>query len=124
FDAINKKLKVLLANPALGKSNIRSQLIEAVTELVGDRIVSPTQAVGQLSQFPDKPFDQKTWLANMYQQNQTAEMAVLMHHGDYVHPEGQPRPTPNPDNHMQDMAEMMADHYPPQQQQQQRQQNA
>ncbi len=110
FDAINKQLKVLLANPNLGKTNIRSSVIDSVTNLVGQRIISPTQAVQQMTSFPDKPFDQKMWLGKMLQQNMMAEMAVLVHHGDHV-PDGQPQEA-NPDNHMQDMASMMADHYP------------
>ena len=114
FDAINKQLRGLLKNPDLGKADIRKSVIDAVTKLVSDRILSPTQAVQQMTSFPDKPFDQKQYLGNMFVQNQQAEMAVLMHHGDYVAPEG-PRPTPNPDNHMQDMAEMMQAHYPGQQ---------
>jgi hypothetical protein len=90
FAAVNKELEGLLKNPDLGKSNIQPQIIDAVTRLVGDRFLTATEGVSQLSAVPEKPFDQRTYLARMYQQNLMAEINVLEHHrqsfvgtGDY-----------------------------------------
>jgi hypothetical protein len=90
FAAVNGVLEGLLKNPDLGKANIQPQIIDAVTKLVGDRFMNATEAVQQLSAVPEKPFDQRTYLARLYQQNLMAEINVLEHHrqsfvgtGDY-----------------------------------------
>jgi hypothetical protein len=90
FAAVNKELEALLKNPDLGKANLQPLIIDAVTRLVGDRFMNATQGVEQLSAVPAKPFDQKVFLAKMYQQNLMAEITVLEHHrrsfvgtGDY-----------------------------------------
>jgi len=113
FSMIDKQLKALLNNPNLGKVDIRKSVIDSVTTLVGDRILSPTQAVQQMTSFPDKPFEQKQWLTNLATQNAAAEVAVLGHHGKaFAGQPDQPIPQNVEDSHMDTMAGMMADHYP------------
>jgi len=110
FAAIGKQLEVALKDPDLGKSDIRSKIIDGMTTLVADRIIPPGQAVTQLATFPDRPFDQKKWLIEHYQQTQQARNAVLSHHA-IGNAGGAPEPTPSADNHMQDVAGMMQSHY-------------
>lgn len=113
FAMIDRQLQTLLNNPDLGKTDIRKAVIDAVTKLVGDRIISPTQAVQQMSSFPDKPFEQRQWLINMSAHNAAAEVMVLAHHGHaFAGQPAQPVPQNLEDNHMDTMAGMMADHYP------------
>jgi hypothetical protein len=90
FAATNRVLEGLLKNPDLGRTSIQPAIIDGVTKLVGDRFMNATEAVQQLSAVPEKPFDQRTYLARLYQQNLMAEINVLEHHrqsfvgtGDY-----------------------------------------
>lgn len=117
FQAIGKELEGLLLNPEIGKADIRSTIIDAVTRLVADRIVSPAQAVQQLSQVPDKPFQQKQAIEQMYQQVVTAESSVLDHHGMTNAPASEDfgqenaRFSSDPDQHGQLLSEMVGSHY-------------
>jgi hypothetical protein len=113
FYMIGKELRGLLADPNVGKSDMRSALIDSVTKLVGDRIVPPTAAVQQMASFPDRPFEQKTWLQNMLQHVQMANVAVLSHHGQaFAGQPPQPVPDKSADNHIDTMSGMMQSHYP------------
>lgn len=110
FAAIGKQLEVALKDPDLGKSDMRSKLIDGMTTLVADRIIPPGQAVTQLATFPDRPFEQKTWLIQHYKQTQQARDAVLSHHA-MANAGGGPESTPSGDTHMQDLQGMMSAHY-------------
>lgn len=117
FQEIGKELEGLLLNPEIGKVDIRSAIIDAVTRLVSERIISPAQAVAQLGQVPDKPFDQKAAIEAMYKQTMQAESAVLDHHGMSNAPLSEDFDTENslyqsdPDQHQQTMSDMMQAHY-------------
>ncbi len=113
FDAIRGELSILLANPALGKSDLKSQIIDGTTKLVAERMMAPADAVIQLSKTPTDPLQQRKFLQQLMQQTMQAEAAVVDHHrntnlgsGDWA-TESQ-RHNTNPDNHMQDMAALMA----------------
>lgn len=110
FAAIGKQLEIALKDPDLGKSDVKSAVIDGMTRLVADRIIPPGQAVSQLATFPDRPYEQKQWLIQHYQQTQQARDAVLSHHA-LANAGGPPAPTPSADTHMQDMQGMMAAHY-------------
>lgn len=103
FDAIKAELTALLNNPALGKSDIKSQIIDGVTRLVSERIISPANAVIQLSQVPEDPIQQRKALTQQMVQTVQAERAVLAHHATAFAGRG-PMPTPSADNHMDSMA--------------------
>lgn len=109
FDAIKNELKTLLSNPALGKSDIKSAVIDGASKLVADRIISPANAVIQLSQVPTDPIQQRKALQQQMAQTVQAEQNIVEHHrntnlgsGDWA-TEAQQHNT-NPDNHLQDMA--------------------
>lgn len=110
FAAIGKQLEIALKDPDLGKSSIKDKLIDGATTLVADRIIPPGQAVTMLATFPERPYDQKVWIIQHYQQIQQAENAVLAHHAAAFAGQG-PQPTPNQDSHLQDMAGLMSGHY-------------
>lgn len=111
FSAIQKQLELALKDPDLGKSSVKDKVIDGMTTLVADRIIPPGQAVSQLATFPERPFDQRTWLIQHYQQTQQASNAILAHHAMAFAGQGS-QPTPSADNHMQDLQGMMASHYP------------
>ena len=111
FHAIGKQLEMALKDPDLGKASVKSKVIDGMTNLVAQRILSPGEAVKQLSTFPERPFEQKAWLANHMMQAQQAEMAVLTHHAMAFGGQGEADSASNPDSHMDDINGMMQSHY-------------
>jgi hypothetical protein len=103
FDAIKGELSVLLENPSLGKSDMKSAVIDGVTKLVSERIISPAQAVIQLSQVPTDPIQQRKWLQAQMIQTVQAERAIIAHHAMGFAGHG-PELTPSADSHMDTMA--------------------
>jgi hypothetical protein len=80
FSAIAGELKTLRDNPALGKSNIKSEIIGSVSSLVAERVLTPASAVVELSNVPEDPFKQRAWIMMMLQQTIKAQNGVLDHH--------------------------------------------
>lgn len=105
FDGIKEELEVLLKNPALGKTSIKSQIIDAVGNLVGKRLMSPAIAVMQLSKVPDQPLEQRKMLQQQMMQTVQAERGIIAHHAMGYAGQG-PEPTPSSDNHMDVMGEL------------------
>ena len=112
FDAIQTELAILLKDPAIGKSNLRSKIIDGVTKLVSDRIMTPGSAVAQLASVPDEPFQQRKWLEMHLLQSMVAKMKILSDHGKAFGgtPESQIDKTSSPDDHLADMQGVMG-HY-------------
>src|SRR5262249_4695331 len=81
FDAVKRELGVLLGNPAIGKSDAKSQIIDGVMNLVSERFMSPEEAVITLSKVPENPLQQRKWLQTTLAQTQQSENAVLDHFG-------------------------------------------
>jgi hypothetical protein len=108
YDAIKGELKTLLSNPSLGKSDIKSQVIDGVSKLVAERMMTPDNAVMELSKVPEDPLQQRKWVQQQMMQATQAEQSVVEQHrntnvgsGDWA-TEAQQHNT-NPDNHMQDI---------------------
>ena len=80
FNAIETELTDLLNDPSVGRSDLKSKIIDGTTKLVANRILTPAQAVTQLGDVPERPFDQKTWLEQHLQQVSQAATLVLAHH--------------------------------------------
>jgi hypothetical protein len=80
FDAISHELLPILQNKNLGKSSVKSQIIDAATKLVGRRIMTPAQAVEQLGSVPNDPQLQRKWVENHYSQAVRGQDAILDHH--------------------------------------------
>jgi|SRR5665213_960069 len=102
IDAIKGVLAPLLQDPALGKSNMKMPIIDAVTKLVSERIISAGTAVDQLSKVPADPLLQRKVLQTMMQQAFQAERVILAHHAMGFAGQG-PEPTPSADSHMDHM---------------------
>ena len=114
FDAIKGELTTLLNNPALGKSDVKSAVIDGVTKLVSERMLSPAQAVIQLSQVPTDPIAQRKWIQTQMAQTIQAANSVLNHHAagtpgtlDFAQ-ESANSPIPSQDDHMNHMAALHA----------------
>lgn len=109
FDAIKGELKTLLGNSSLGKSDVKSQIIDGVARLVSQRIMKPEQAVIELSQVPKEPLQQRKWLQQQMTQAVQAERGILAHHAAGFAGQG-PMPTPNADDHMDHMGSLTANY--------------
>ena len=110
FSAIMGELNTLIKDPDLGKADMKSAIIDGTTKLVSERMISPAQAVQMLATVPERPFDQKTWIMGHMQQAMQGENAVLVHHAAAF--AGAPaQPTPDADDHMDDLSSMMQTHY-------------
>jgi hypothetical protein len=81
FDAIRKELEIIAKDPALGKSSVKSKIIDGVMRLVAERFMKPVQAVDELSKVPTEPLLQMKWVKTMYAQAQAAENGILDHYG-------------------------------------------
>ena len=112
MDAIQAELEALIKDPAVGKSNVKSKIIDGVTKLVANRIMTPGAAVGQLATVPDSPFQQRKWLQQHLLQTVIAKVGALSHHAAAFGgtPENMIDKTSSPDDHLADMQSVMG-HY-------------
>ena len=110
FSAIERELTTLLTDPDLGKADMKSKIIDGATSLVADGIVTPAQAVAQLGTVPERPFEQKQWIMKNFSQVVQAQTAVVAQHqaGFANTPMPPPGQVGNPDNHLSDVAGLMA----------------
>jgi hypothetical protein len=118
FMAIIGRLKTLSKDPALGRSDCKMQIIDGMTSLVAERMMSAPQAVAQLGNVPSDPPGQRKWVNQMLQQTISAQNNVLDHHVA-AHPatldwaqESQHQPG-SVDDHMQTMTGLGARYQPP-----------
>lgn len=101
FSAIEQELEQLLSNPDLGKSNLKSKIIDGATTLVAKGIMTAPDAVAQLGTVPDRPFEQKMWVQKHFAQTIQAANVILDHHRQAFQGMGVPGPgeSADPDDH-------------------------
>lgn len=80
FHAVIGEIQSILKDPATGKSDQKSKIIDGTTKLVSERMLSPAQAVMQLSQVPTDPLQQRKWLQTMLAQTAQSANVILDHH--------------------------------------------
>ena len=109
FTAIEGEATKLLKNPDCGKSDLRSAIIDSVTRLVSKGITTPADAVKELGNVPDTPFQQKKWLEGVFSQATQAQTAMLALHQHGVM-SGMPndQTAPSPDDHQAHMSGLMS----------------
>jgi hypothetical protein len=115
FHAIQQELDVILKNPDLGKSSVKSQIIDGTTKLVAQRILTAADAVSQLSNVPENPQAQRKWVQTMMMQTYQANEAVLAHRQSAVANGTAPAEPPgavdyHPDDHGSHMSSLLS-HY-------------
>src|SRR6185312_14732617 len=81
FDAIKREIGLVLKNPALGKSDVKSQIIDGVTRLVAEGFMPATAAVDELSKVPSNPLQQMHWAQAQMANARNAENTILDHYG-------------------------------------------
>lgn len=108
FSALRREIAHVLKDPDVGKANLKGKIVDGISDLVADRILTPSEAVEQLSQVPPRPFDQKTWLQQQYINTHHAETMLLAHYRQGLAQSGDDARTIDtsggPDTHSQDMS--------------------
>lgn len=107
FGAIETAIAGVARDPALGKSSVKKQIVDAVAGLVANRIMSAPQAVEELANVPERPFDQKTWLAQQLMTTQSARVEIYDAYAR-THPGGAQDRSYDPDNHVADVEGLTA----------------
>lgn len=110
FRAIEGELTPLLKDPELGKSTLKSKIIDGVTKLVSQRMMTPAQAVMQLATVPDKPLDQRKWVQDHYDQTMQARDYVLDHYRASPQQDSDGNGIPDAEEHVGHMSSLL-DHY-------------
>ena len=80
FSAVMGELHKLSKNPDLGRSDVKGLVIDSVSKLVAQRVLTPASAVVELSSVPEDPLAQRKWVKGMMQKTAQAQNAVLDHH--------------------------------------------
>lgn len=80
FSALEEELSGIMKDPDLGKSDVRSEIIDSMMRLVGEGIVTAPNAVTELSTLPDKPYEQRAWVNQHFLNVVMAQNAILAHH--------------------------------------------
>ena len=99
FHMIESALEKLLKDPEVGKSDVKSDVIDSVAKLVSEGFMNAPEAVQELGTFPERPFDQKKWLEQHYLNTIMAADVVLTHHGMAFKDQNLPDAAPSMDNH-------------------------
>jgi hypothetical protein len=81
FGAIQSAMRSVMQDPAFGKSNVRPDVLDAASKLLGTRLLSLPEIMNSIKDLPDDPIEQKSFIQNIYNQAKTAEANVLDHHG-------------------------------------------
>lgn len=110
FSAIEDELRGLLADPDLGKADMKSKIIDGATKLVANGIMTAAQAVTGLGSVPERPFEQKQWVASHYATAVQAANAVLDHHRAAFAGTPAPAQPSGPDDHQAVMSGLLS-HY-------------
>lgn len=81
FSEIQRALKPVLSNPKLGKENIRPEVLNAGSLLLGSKVLSLPELMNQISDFPSDPLEQRARVQKIYSDAQNAQASVLDHFG-------------------------------------------
>lgn len=79
FSEIKSMLKPIMADPNLGKTNIRPKLLDSMSKLLASRALSLPQVMNAVKSLPDDPVEQLKFVQKVYQDNDAAQKLVLMH---------------------------------------------
>jgi hypothetical protein len=103
----------ILANPKIGRENIRPLVLDAGATLIGDRLQSLAEFMKGISTFPpaDDPLAQKKWVQRLYDVSSQAQQKLLQDHRAANPPDWQNGAPWSADNHSDNVSGLLA-HYP------------
>lgn len=80
FGAIQDSMRSVMQDKAFGRSNVRPQLLDAASKLLGQKILSLPDIMNSIKDMPDDPIQQKDFIQNLFNSAKQAEAGVLAHH--------------------------------------------
>jgi hypothetical protein len=80
FGAVANAMRTVLANPDLGRRNIRPAILDQASKLLSARVLSLPECMQAIGKVSDDPLAQKSLVAGIFNQARQAENAVLAHH--------------------------------------------
>jgi hypothetical protein len=110
FGQIKSAMAPVIADPNLGKTNVRPKLLDAASKLLGSKVLSLPEIMNSIKNLPDDPIQQKKFVENIMNTATQAQLTVLQQHRNAQLPEDQEPDEWTPDNHADNMAGLMA-HY-------------
>ena len=114
FGAVANAMRTVLANPDLGRRNIRPAILDQASKLLSARVLSLPECMQAIGKVSDDPLAQKSLVAGIFNQARQAENAVLAHHTAAVAMGMVPRNGSEKyqaDDHDRHMSDLLA-HYP------------
>lgn len=103
FSSIRSALSGVMADPKLGKENIRPKLLDAASKLLAGKVLTLPEVMNTVKDLPDDPVKQKQFVDRIYSVAGQATQAVLEHH--------RANPTQGeewtPEDHEQQMSSLM-----------------
>jgi len=81
FSAIQNAMRSVMQDPAFGKENVRPEVMDAASKLLGSKLLSLPEVMNSISSLPDDPIKQKAFIEGIFNSARTAESQVLDHHG-------------------------------------------
>ena len=80
FGAVMNAMRTVLANPDLGRKNVRPAILDQASKLMASRVLSLPEVMNAIGKVTDDPLEQKALVSGIYNQAQQAEGNVLAHH--------------------------------------------
>lgn len=84
FSAIQEALRPIISDPDLGKQNIRPEVMDAASKLLGSKLLSISEIMESIGKLPSDPIDQKAFVQQIYNQAQQSESHILDMHGSAI----------------------------------------
>ena len=81
FSAIQAAMRAVMSLPDFGKSNVRPQIMNEASKLLGSKLLSLPQIMEAVKDLPDSPLEQKQFVTGIFNNARQAEASVLDHHG-------------------------------------------
>lgn len=111
FGQIKSAFGPMLKDPKLGKDNIRPKLLDTMSKLLANKVLTLPEIMNAAKALPEDPIQQKKFVEKIYNDNSKAQMMVLQQHAQAKFPEpepGAPEPTPySPDTHADEMSALL-----------------
>jgi hypothetical protein len=80
FGELQKRLSKLLADPSVGKENMRPKIFDMAAGLLGDGFMTLPRLMNEVKTLPQDPADQKKWLQKHLEAVSRAQVSVLDHY--------------------------------------------
>lgn len=105
FGQIKQAMTPIMADPNLGKSNIRPKVMDSFSKLLMSKVLSLPEIMKAVKSLPEDPVEQKKFVDKIYQDNDKAQQMVLQQHA--MSPQPDQADEWSQDGHANHMASLM-----------------